>query len=52
MGSGIYTIGCERLMPIYKVKGGYRIKNIRGKMLTLEQTRKRLAAIKAKERKK
>jgi len=36
-------------MPIYKAKGGWKIENVSGIMKTLEEAKKRLAAIKAKQ---
>lgn len=37
-------------MPIYKTKGGYRIKNVRGVSRTKTAARKRLAAIKISQK--
>jgi len=39
-------------MPIKKVKGGYKIKNVKGKSPTKKKAVKRLIAIKIKQRKK
>jgi hypothetical protein len=38
-------------MPIKKVKGGYKIKNVAGKSKTKEAAKKRLAAIKINQNK-
>ena len=39
-------------MPIRKVKGGFKIKNVRGKSKTLAQAKRRLRAIKANQKRK
>lgn len=38
-------------MPIYKSKGGYKVKNVAGTSKTLGAARKRLKAVKAKKKK-
>lgn len=37
-------------MPIHKVKGGWKIVNVKGKSKTKKQALKRLKAIKARQR--
>jgi hypothetical protein len=37
-------------MPIYKVRGGYKIKNVKGKSKTKAAAVRRLRAIKANQR--
>ena len=37
------------IMPIYKVKGGYKIENVKGVSKTKAQAERRLRAIKAEQ---
>jgi hypothetical protein len=39
-------------MPIHKTKGGYKIKNVKGKSKTKKAAKKRMAAIKVNQKKK
>jgi len=39
-------------MPIYKSKGGYKIKNVKGKSKTKKAAARRLRAVKASQAKK
>jgi len=39
-------------MPIYKSKGGYKIKNVKGKSKTKTAAKRRLRAVKASQAKK
>jgi len=39
-------------MPIYKAKGGYKIKNVKGKSPTKKAAKKRMAAIQISKKKK
>ena len=39
-------------MPVYKSKGGYKIKNVKGKSKTKKAAMKRLRAVKASQSKK
>jgi len=39
-------------MPIYKAKGGYKIKNVKGKSPTKKAAKKRMAAIQISKAKK
>ena len=39
----------EKVMPIRKVKGGYKLKNVKGKSKTLKAAKRRLRAVKASQ---